>query len=51
MTHPDKAVTKEPEHQTDGLACWCNPTLEQQPNGAFVIIHKHLGKNEDAKTN
>lgn len=42
------------QHNTTSLECECNPKLEKQPNGAYLVIHnswdgrelKEQGKKE-----
>lgn len=30
----------ERPHVTDGRECWCCPTIEEQPDGSALIIHR-----------
>ena len=34
-------------HSTGGMDCSCNPKLEKQPNGAWIIIHNAWDKREN----
>ena len=27
------------QHNTEGMDCECNPRIQKQPNGAYVITH------------
>lgn len=38
----DEVEVRKLDHNTDSKECWCNPKLEKQPNGAFVIVHRDL---------
>lgn len=34
------------EHSETGIACDCNPKLEKQPNGDFIVVHKSYDRRE-----
>lgn len=27
-------------HSTNGTDCWCEPDVEEQPDGSLLVIHK-----------
>ncbi len=39
-------VNDAKQHITDSTYCWCNPTVRNEENGVFVIVHHALDGRE-----
>lgn len=42
MDNIDGRVIEEPEHITDGGACWCHPDRIEVEDGVFVVVYNSI---------
>lgn len=44
-------VKDSKHHNTDNINCNCNPILEKQVDGSYIVVHRSYDRRENGENN